>query len=812
MKQVKMDMHSVPVLPELANSVLRMILEDKEVSVFRLSSLIEKDQGLTSRILSVANSSYYRRSRTIYTVRDAIVVMGLDTVKTVTMGLCVLDMFPPAKGSRLNYKAFWRHSIACAIFAKSMMSSIDESLADKAFFAGLLHDIGKLVLDQAQPKKYAEVLDAARDGKKPLINLEQEMLSTTHADVGRSILERWKLPRVYVESVWCHHAPVKILDDNQYRISGIVHIANILSHMSYMGSSGNEFPQRISNPLLKRFDVKPELLDSLMVDVPREIDSICIDVGIGKPTEGLFTLVNKASMRLADMTLRLRRETDQLENEKGRTSLLIDVLGALNRSSKISEALESSSGILLGSGLVKSFLAGIKLKGSIFVYEQKQGEAGRFLQVGEEELKTLILSGKYTTGTTYPSGAFAYMEMAQDALLMDRSLVNALIEGVTSSLVRISSENAREEQEIQLRDALYSVSIERQRAEDALGLNRELMDASLVGLCLLDDKGFVEVENKTSREIRDTLGIGVKDFSSALANLSKAPATKIRDAIRSRHEVDLRWEHDSGIYRFMVRPLKVNMCVLVMMWDITKDVEQEEKLLAYSKMSAIGNLAASMAHNMKSPLGAIQGFARIMKDDITSGRVEVLREGARDEDFAGMVDSVLKGSENVLSMINQLLDLTRKKDAPAEDTDLSLLVDEVFTVVKSQADASGVLLVKDVRVPRAKIRQQAVRQVIMALVLNAISASKAGQEVIVRIDEGDDKGLVITVKDLGMGMTRAEISKIFDPLYTNWPSRTGLGMGLALVMDIVKSLEGRIWVDSELGKGSEFHVFIPKVV
>jgi len=378
MKQVKMDMHSVPVLPELANSVLRMILEDKEVSVFRLSSLIEKDQGMTSRILSVANSSYYRRSRTIYTVRDAIVVMGLDTVKTVTMGLCVLDMFPPAKGSRLNYKAFWRHSIACAVFAKSMMSSIDESLADKAFFAGLLHDIGKLVLDQAQPKKYAEVLDAARDGKKPLIDLEQEMLSTTHADVGRSILERWNLPRVYVESVWCHHAPVKILDDDQYRISGIVHIANILSHMSYMGSSGNEFPQRISNPLLKRFSVKPELLDSLMVDVPREIDSICIDVGIGKPTEGLFRLVNKASMRLADMTLRLRRETDRLENEKGRTSLLIDVLGALNRSSKISEALESSSGILLGSGLVKSFLAGIKLKGSIFVYEQNQGEAGRF--------------------------------------------------------------------------------------------------------------------------------------------------------------------------------------------------------------------------------------------------------------------------------------------------------------------------------------------------------------------------------------------------------------------------------------------------
>ncbi len=807
-----MDIHSVPVLPELANGVLRMILEDEDVSVFKLSSFIEKDQGLTSRILSVANSSYYKRSRTIYTVRDAIVVMGIDNVKTVTMGLCVLDMFPPVKGSRLNYKAFWRHSIACAIFARSMMSSVEDSLADKAFFSGLLHDIGKLVLDQAQPKEYATVLDAAKDGKRPLIELEQEMLSTTHAEVGRSILEKWKLPRIYVESVWCHHAPVRVLDDNQYMISGIVHIANILSHMSYMGSSGNEFPQRVSNPLLRRFGIKPELLDRLMVDVPKEIDSICIDVGIGKPTEGLFRLVNKASMKLADMTLKLRHKADDLEREKAKIRLLVKVLEVLNKSSKISEALGKSSEILIGSGMIKSLLAGVKLKGSIFVYEQGHGETGRFLQVGEEELKTFILSGKYTMGTTFPSGAFAYVEPSGDFLSADRSVIDALIEGMASTLVRISSENARQEQETSLRDALYSVSIERQRAEDALGLSRELMDASMVGLCLLDEKGTVEIENKTSMEIRAELGIGIKDFMGVLADLRSGPASRIRDAISSRQDADLRWEEDSTIYRFVVRPLKISKCVLVMMWDITKDVEQERKMLAYSKMSTIGNLAASMAHNMKSPLGAIQGFARIMKDDIASGRVEVLRHGAKDEDFVGMVDSVLAGSENVLAMINQLLDLTRKKDTPAEDTDLSLLVDDIFAMVKQQADASGVSLVKYISLQRAKIKHQALKQVVMALVLNAISASKVGQQVIVRIEPGDDGGLMITVKDRGIGMARKEIDKIFDPLYTNWPSRKGLGLGLSLVLDIVNSLEGKIWVDSEPGNGSEFHVFIPKVV
>lgn len=175
------DARSLPVLPELADRVIRMALED-DMSMARVAGLIEKDQALTARILSLANSSYYRRSRSIYTVRDAVVVIGFDAVRTVALGVSVLGMFPAAGSENLDIRAFWRHSMACALFAQAMMEASDERCAAKAFCAGLFHDIGKLVLDRSLPEDYARVLQEASSGTRPLYEVEKEVLGATHAE------------------------------------------------------------------------------------------------------------------------------------------------------------------------------------------------------------------------------------------------------------------------------------------------------------------------------------------------------------------------------------------------------------------------------------------------------------------------------------------------------------------------------------------------------------------------------------------------------------------------------------------------------
>ena len=806
MKADTFNVQAIPVLPEIADHVLRMALED-DVSVAKLSGLIEKDQALTARILSLANSSHYRRSRTIYTVRDAVVAMGLEAVKTMALGLCVLDMFPTVKGSGLDYKEFWRHTIACAIYARAIMETLDERLSGKAFSAGLLHDIGKLILDLSDHQLYAGVLERAKDGLRSLIDIEREVIGTTHADIGRSVLEKWGLPGIYVESVWCHHAPVLVIDEDQYRISGVIHIANILTHMTYSGVSGNYFPARITNPLLKRFQLNSDLLDDIMLTVPSEIAAISTELGVGKPGEGLFRLVNKASMRLSDVSIALQQRTIKVERLSRRSDIIISLMANLNRALKISEALETTATILSNAGLIRAFLGGLKIQGMNLVFEMHTGESQRFIRVGDEELKSMIISSDYPVGMSLASGTFVYLKPLDEELGDDHALISTIVEAVASSLKRIYTETTRHEETETLRQALSSASLEKQKAEELFHLNMELIDASPMGLCLVNEKGDLCTENMMSSDIRSSLGI---TGANVIEALRKDPEMEgLSAAILAHMEYDRILEGSKRVFRIITHPIKVNRWTLILLWDITRDLDQQKRVAAYAKMSAVGNLAATMAHNMKSPLGAIQGFASIMKEDLVKGNIKVLRGVEEDLDFQGMVDNMIIATDNVLKIVNQLLSLTKKWEGSAVLTDLAAFSDGVFLLVTPLTRSSGVVLRKELAIESARIKSQAMEQVIMNCLMNAINASSSGQEVSLRVSS-DQGFIVFSIIDHGIGMHEEQIGKIFEPFYSEWPSRTGMGLGLSLAKDIVESIGGNITVVSRPGEGSMFTIRIPE--
>jgi len=602
---------------------------------------------------------------------------------------------------------------------------------------------------------------------------------------------------------------MKVIDDDQYRISGMVYIADAITHMSCIGASGNNFPQKIAEPLLKRFGLSFDTLDDLMNRVPGDIETICADIGLDMPHEGLFRLANKAGMKLSSLAVQLREQIVVADIENRRSSILIRLLEVLNSSTKFADALGKGAEVLLDLGLIKGFLGGLKLKGLNLVYEITEEKSGRFLQVGEEQLKGMFLSGNYPYGVSLPTGAFVYLDIKDDELINDQGFLNAVIGAMSSALMRIYSEDIRAKGEAALRKALSSASMEKQKAEDMLGLNKELINASPVGLCLIDSNGSVVVENRISQSIRASVGIDKRDIIT-VAKASGSIPEKLRDALSSRAEVDISWEIDSKTFRFTTKPVKINKWLLVVMWDITKDIENQKSMLAYAKMSTIGNLAASMGHNMKSPLGAIQGFARMIKDDMGGGNIRVLRGDKEDEDFPGMIDSVIAGTENVLGIVNQLLSLARRWEGPVEDVDFAYLLDNIFNLFEPQAKASGVILKKELYCTSAHVKAQALEQVIINLVMNAIMASASGQEVVVRASRAEDGGVMISVNDSGVGMDDKQISRVFEPLYTNWPAKTGMGLGLSLAKDIIDTMGGRIWVESKPGKGSTFFVSVPE--
>lgn len=805
---INIDVRSVPVLPELADQMIRMVLED-DVPLEKMTGIIEKDQALTARVLSLANSSYYKRSREIFTVRDAVSLVGFDAVRTLALGVSVLDMFPTKKGSNLDYKAFWRHSIACALFAEALMASLSIENAPKAFCAGLLHDVGKIILDIVRPDEYAVALKLAQEEPRSLIDIEKQVIGNTHCDVGREVLVHWKLPHLYEECVWCHHTPVKILDDEQYQISGIVHIANILAHMVYAGASGNNHPQKITSPLLRRFGLNPDMLDALIEKVPRQIDAICTEIGIGKPAEGLFGIINKANTRLADITLKLQQNTAETLKTKQHSETLIELLGDLNVSTRISDALEKAANRLLDAGLIRGFLGGVNIGGQNLVYEMSRERGAKFTKMGSDELKTRILADRSLVGTSLSSGVFVYLEPADHEIGDNQKFLSSLMSAISSSLRRIYMENVLYEEKDTLRKALQSASEEKQKAEEILRLNQELVDASSYGLCLVDESNIVRIENESSLEVRRGLAISERDIIKSLSEHAGKEFQGLREAIISRREASILCANHEKSFRISTRPIKVNNWLLIMFSDITKELDDERRKVAYARISVVGNLAASMAHNMKSPLGAIHGFGSMIKDDLNKGKIKVNRDGQKDQDFMDMISNIITASENLLKIVNQLLNFTRKWESPEAEINVEGFIDGIFQIISAQANSAGVNLSKKIELNTVRVKAEAVEQVLMNLMINAIKASSQGLQVVVGASRKDG-GVEFFVTDSGIGIDQEQIPKIFDPLYTAWPVRTGMGLGLSLVKDIVDSMGGRIEVASSLGKGSTFSVWIPE--
>jgi len=808
MKSFIVDVKTIPVLPEIADAVIRMALDD-DVSALKFAKLIEKDQSLTSRILSMANSSFYKRARQVYTVKDAVVTIGADAVRSLALGLCILNVFPAKKNSAIDGKEFWRHCMGSALYAEAIMEKLAPQLGGKAFCAGLLHDIGKLVLDLTCHEEYAAVIEKAKEGTRPLDEIEKEMLGVTHADVGRDVLAHWKLPSLYEESIWCHHAPVQVIDDEQYRISGAVNIANTLTHMTCIGSSGNCYPQQLSASLLKKFELTTEHLDGLMASVPKQIDVICEEIGIGKPTEGLFSLVNRASMRLSEISIKLQQQSAQSNLATKRSDILLQLLKELNNTSKISDALARASETLFRSGIIRGFLGGFKYADSNLVFEHRQDNAPRFIKVGDIEVQALIRDGGYTAGMSLPWGVFVHMNLCDPEIGDDQEFISSLIGAVASSLRRIHAETALQQEKTLLRQALKAASHEKQKTEELVHLNRELMDSSSFGLCLVDDKNQVRIENARSAELRNLLGIAEKDILKAIGGSGMDKTSAVKEALVSRSANDAVWTFDGRSFRINTRPIQVSNWALLALWEITGELEEQKKTLAFAKMSVVGSLAASMAHNMKSPLGAIHGFASIIKDDLKHKRIRVLRNDEEDQDLPDMLGNISTASENLLKIVNQLLNFTRKWESPEGDVGLEGFIEGIFQLVGAQANANGVTLTREVEAVQVRMKAEAIEQVIINLLMNAINASSRGSKVLLKAYRKEG-GIEFCVTDYGIGIGDDQIKKIFDPLYTAWPMRTGMGLGLSLASEIVDSLGGTVRVSSKLAEGSTFTVWIPE--
>jgi HD-like signal output (HDOD) protein len=226
-------------LPPFSPVLTRLLatLANEDVSFGELAGIIETDAVLAGNMLRVVNSPLYGRISTINSVRHAVSIMGSVKIRNLVLGMSVSRRWAGARVPRTwNAKQFNMHSLAVAVLADLVALETPVPYAEGAFTAGLLHDVGKLLIAVACPEKFEQIFEMYRAGGDGVAGCEMEVAGVTHADISGAILERWKLPQLIREGVAYHHSP----DEAD---KGKLHLAHIIQAADhYVNSAGFGMP------------------------------------------------------------------------------------------------------------------------------------------------------------------------------------------------------------------------------------------------------------------------------------------------------------------------------------------------------------------------------------------------------------------------------------------------------------------------------------------------------------------------------------------------------------------------------------------
>ncbi len=231
LQKIVSTIRTLPSLPDLYQELVA-VMQSPAASTETIVPIVSKDMAMVSKMLQVVNSAFFGLRRMISRPAHAVALLGLDTVKSLVLTLQVFRQFEQDPSMPVSIDSLWRHGLATASLARRIaeLDGVGSLGIQRAFMAGLLRDIGVLVLATNFPDRFAEVIERAKIGGRPMAEVERELLGTTEAEAGAYLLGIWSLDNAIVEAVAFHHAPASMRQSG-FSLLSVVHATNALEEV-----------------------------------------------------------------------------------------------------------------------------------------------------------------------------------------------------------------------------------------------------------------------------------------------------------------------------------------------------------------------------------------------------------------------------------------------------------------------------------------------------------------------------------------------------------------------------------------------------